>query len=216
MAPGPLVHGMTMGEMARYVNAGLEKPARLKVVEMDGWTRDMEWGETGRTWTPPSPNLRTPEAALAYPGTAMFESTNVSEGRGTEAPFLVFGAPWLEPESIEVDVPGFDIYPTGFTPRSSAAAGKPKWEGEECAGIRVRIEDPSAAEPYRLGLELVKDVTEDPEFEWRREGAALTWLLGTDDVFEALESGLSVDEIVAADAADHDAWRAARAEYLIY
>jgi uncharacterized protein YbbC (DUF1343 family) len=216
MAPGPLVHGMTMGEMAKYVNASLPQPAKLTVVEMDGWTRDMEWVETGRNWTPPSPNLRTPEAALAYPGTAMFESTNVSEGRGTEAPFLVFGSPWMEPETIQVDVPGFNIYPTGFTPRSSAAAGKPKWENEVCSGIRVRIDDANTAEPYRLGLELVKDASEDPEFEWRREGAALTWLLGTDDVFEALAAGLSVDEIVAADRADHDAWRQARQEFLIY
>ena len=216
MAPGPLVHGMTMGEMARYVNAGLRKPARLTVVEMEGWTRDMEWADTGRTWTPPSPNLRSAEAAIAYPGTAFLEATNVSEGRGTEAPFLVFGAPWLESDAVDVSVPGFELRPTGLTPRGSEAARHPKWMGEKCAGIRVRVADHSAAEPYRLGLELVKALSAQPEFEWRREGEALTWLLGTDKVFSALEEGKEVDEIVAADDADHEAWRAQRRDFLLY
>jgi uncharacterized protein YbbC (DUF1343 family) len=216
MAPGPLVHGMTMGEMARLVNAGLDEPAELSVVEMTGWTRDMEWEETGRAWTPPSPNLRTPDAAIAYPGIALLESTNVSEGRGTEAPFLVFGAPWMDPGSIDILVPGFEIRPTGFTPRGSAAARYPKWVGESCAGSRVRIQDRSAAKPYRLGIALLRELSDEPEFEWRRDGDALTWLLGTNRVFEALQEGKSVDEIVAADSADHEAWREARTGFLLY
>ena len=150
MAPGPLIHGMTMGEMARFVNSRLERAAALSVVEMTGWTRDMEWQDTGRTWTPPSPNLRSSDAAIAYPGIALLEATNVSEGRGTEAPFLVFGAPWVEPGATAVSVPGFELRPTGFTPRGSAASRQPKWQDEKCNGLRVRVTG-SLTRPCRTG-----------------------------------------------------------------
>src|SRR5262249_57179285 len=109
-APGPLVHGMTAGEMAQYVNGQRSKPARLTVVPMHGWKRGMSWAETGRTWVAPSPNLRSPEAALVYPGTALLEGTNVSEGRGTDTPFLLVGAPWLKAEAMIPTLPA-----TGLT-----------------------------------------------------------------------------------------------------
>jgi uncharacterized protein YbbC (DUF1343 family)/beta-glucosidase-like glycosyl hydrolase len=216
MAPGPLVHGLTMGEVARFVNDRSENPADLSVVEMAGWRRDMEWADTGRTWTPPSPNLRTADAAIAYPGTALFEATNLSEGRGTEAPFLVFGAPWMDPTAIEVSALGFELRPTGFMPRGSAASRHPKWVDERCEGLRVRVTDRSAAQPYRLGVALVQALAAQPGFEWRQNGEALTRLLGTDRVLAALEEGKSVDEIVAADLADHEAWRAVRQAALLY
>jgi uncharacterized protein YbbC (DUF1343 family) len=95
-APGPLVHGLTLGEMARHANAGLSPRAKLTVIGMRGWKRRMLWEDTGRPWLPPSPNLRSAQAALAYPGVCLLEATNVSEGRGTETPFLLLGAPWLK------------------------------------------------------------------------------------------------------------------------
>jgi uncharacterized protein YbbC (DUF1343 family)/beta-glucosidase-like glycosyl hydrolase len=216
LSPGPLVHGLTLGEMARFVNAGRENPARLTVVEMNGWTRDMEWADTGRRWFPPSPNLRSADAAIAYPGIAFLEATNVSEGRGTPTPFLVFGAPWMEASAIEVSVPGFELEETSFTPRGSAAAPHPKWADEECRGLRVRISDVAVAEPYRLGVTLVYALSQQPGFEWRQGGEALTRLLGTGRVLRALQDGGSVDEIIAADRSDHEAWRAARQVALLY
>jgi beta-glucosidase-like glycosyl hydrolase/uncharacterized protein YbbC (DUF1343 family) len=216
LAPGPLIHGMTMGEMATFVNASLESPARLTVIEMTGWTRDMEWRETGRTWIPPSPNLRTAEAALAYPGVALLEATNVSEGRGTEAPFLVFGAPWVEGGTLDVDVPGFDLAPARFTPRPSSAAPVPKWFGRECGGFEVEVVEDSDVQPYRLGVSILRAIAGHPDFEWRREGEALTWLLGTDRVHRDLAAGASVEEIVAVDRVDHEAWREARRQFLLY
>ncbi len=101
LAPGPLVHGLTLGEMARYVNGQLERPVRLTVVPMEGWKRSMTWAGTGRTWVPPSPNLRSAEAALAYPGTALLEATNVSEGRGTEAPSCSLALPGSTPPAYQ-------------------------------------------------------------------------------------------------------------------
>lgn len=216
MAPGPLVHGLTLGEMARFVNSQLDPPAELTVVPMQGWERRMTWEDTGRPWISPSPNLRSAEAALAYPGTAFLEGTNVNEGRGTAEPFLIIGAPWLNPATIQVSAPGFELEPTKFIPESSPAAPEPKYLDEECAGFRVVVTDRSTAEPYRLGVILVTELMKQPEFEWRREGAALTWLMGTPHLYEDFQASMSVDEIVAFDEDDHEAWRQERQPFLLY
>jgi uncharacterized protein YbbC (DUF1343 family) len=216
-APGPLVHGLTFGEMAKFANARLAKPARLTVVSMRGWRRSMTWADTGRPWVNPSPNLRSPEAALAYPGTALYESTSATEGRGTDAPFLLLGAPWLDGPRLAaaVSVPGFTLEPVTFTPRASEAAPEPKHRDVPCAGVRVRVTDARAARPYTLGVALLHALRRQPEFRWRRDGA-LDWLVGTRKLREALERGDSVQAIVDADASAIEAWRRQRAEILLY
>lgn len=220
LAPGPLVHGLTLGEMARYVNATLPTPARLTVVPMDGWRREMTWHDTGRPWVRPSANLLFADAALAYPGVALLEATNVSEGRGTPAPFLLLGAPWLDPAAIERDgspaVPGFELVPARFTPLPGYGAGNPKYRGEECFGLEVRVTDRTAASPYRLGIALLATLSAQPGFEWRRGGEALTWLLGTPRVGRQLREGAAIEAILAADAADHAAWVEDRRPALLY
>jgi uncharacterized protein YbbC (DUF1343 family)/beta-glucosidase-like glycosyl hydrolase len=216
MAPGPLVHGLTLGEMARYVNDRLARPARLKVVEMTGWRREMTWRDTGSAWVPPSPNLRSPEAALAYPGVALLESTNVSEGRGSEAPFLLAGAPWLDPAALRVEVPGFRFSPARFTPHASPAAPSLKYDGVECAGLRIEVTDAALADPYRLGVTLLAGLARQPGFEWRRQGAALGWLISSPALFDSLAAGKSVDQILAADESSVADWRAARRPFLLY
>jgi len=207
LAPGPLVHGLTLGEMARQVNSTRQQPARLTVVKMAGWQRTMTWNDTGRPWVPPSPNLRTAEAALAYPGIALFEATNVSEGRGTETPFLLLGAPWFEPGPKVQVRQGFELRPARFVPYPSPAAPKPKFLNQQCAGWRLSRIHPETARPYALGLELVAQLAAEPEFEWRRQGAALTWLLGTPRIYEMLAEGRPTREILAQDHADQIAWR---------
>jgi len=216
LAPGPLVHGLTMGEMARYVNSGLARPARLRVVAMKGWRRSMTWADTGLAWVPPSPNLRSPAATLAYPGVGLLEATNVSEGRGTEAPFLVLGAPWLDPSEVRISAPGFTLEPAQFTPAASPAAPHPKYLDEQCRGLRVGITDAAAAEPYRLGVTLLTTLQNLPGFEWRQDGAALTRMAGTPKLMEALRGGRTVEQILAADREDHEAWRRAREPALLY
>ncbi len=216
LAPGPLVHGMTLGEMARFVNSRLEVPARLTVVPMLGWNRNMVWADTGRDWISPSPNLRSAEAALAYPGTALLEATNLSEGRGTPDPFLLFGAPWLRPDELQLSVPGFALEAARFTPVASKAAPRPKFLDQSCVGRRVRIIDAHAAEPYSLGIALLHASMGRAEFEWLKNGDNLTSLLGTPRVLEDLKVGRSIEEILAADSADHDAWRETRKGALLY
>jgi beta-N-acetylhexosaminidase len=216
LAPGPLVHGLTVGEMARFVNQGLDKPAPLTVVRMKGWERSMTWADTGRAWVAPSPNLRSPEAAIAYPGIALLEASVVSAGRGTEEPFLYFGAPWIQPLELQVSVPGFELEPVTFTPSSSPAAPNPKFLDQECQGMRVHVTDPASAEPYRLGIELITALQDEAEFKWRRDGEALTWLVGTPRLLDDLQQGKTAQQIIEADKADHAAWRRARESALLY
>jgi len=217
-APGPLVHGLTSGEMARWVNADLRRPARLTVVRMQGWQRRMVWSDTGRPWVAPSPNLRSAEAALAYPGVCLLEATNLSEGRGTPSPFLLFGAPWLKASELaaRVEAPGFLLEPTRFTARGSTAAPDPKFDGERCQGLRVRVSDPHEASPYGLGVRLLVALRAlQPQFAWRHP-QALDRLVGTRRLREALERGDSVERILAADAEDIVAFRRARPAVLLY
>ncbi len=219
LAPGPLVHGLTLGEMARLVNAGRARPAHLTVVPMQGWSRAMTWVDTGRPWVPPSPNLRSAEATLAYPGTCLLEATNVSEGRGTESPFLLLGAPWMKADVVRVDVsaPGFALEPARFTPRGESVAREPKYQDRECLGLRVRVTDPRAAQPYALGIALLDALRKHhPEFRFSREGAGLDGLLGTRRVREGLEHGESVGAILARDAPARDSFARDRKPALLY
>ena len=216
MAPGPLVHGLTTGEMARYANAHREKEVRLTIIPMKGWKRSMVWADTGRTWVAPSPNLRTPEAAIAYPGTALVEATNASEGRGTEAPFLLLGAPWADSATLAaLAVPGFALEATKFTPHAAEAAPDPKYKDQECSGVRVKVTDARAAKPYMLGVALLTTLRKSKEFAWRSDGA-LDRLVGTRKLREALEKGETVDAIVEADAPAIEAFRKERRESLLY
>lgn len=215
-APGPLVHGLTLGEMARLANAARAKPAQLTVVAMEGWRREMRWRDTRRPWVPPSPNLRTADAALAYPGTCLFEATDATEGRGTEAPFLLLGSPWMSgPKLAEVRAPGFALEAASFTPKASEAAPAPKHVNVLCQGLRVSVTDARTARPYELGVRLLHALRTQPGFKWTREGA-LDWLVGTRSLRLALERGDTPEAILAADEADLAAWQRERAEFLLY
>ena len=218
LAPGPLVHGLTLGEMALVANRRREKPGRVSVVPMGGWARRMTWGDTGRPWVSPSPNLRSAEAALAYPGTCLLEATNATEGRGTEAPFLLIGAPWMKPEMVarEAATAGFAFETTTFTPEASPAAPDPKYRGVVCRGLRVRVTDAAAVRPFALGLRLLAALRRHSDFAWVREGAWLDTLLGTKSVRTALERGDPVETMLAADEPAIERWRRDRRAALRY
>jgi uncharacterized protein YbbC (DUF1343 family) len=223
-APGPLVHGLTMGEMARFANRRLDEPARLHVVPLAGWRRTMTWPDTGRSWIAPSPNLRTAEdlrtaeAALAYPGTCLLEATNVSEGRGSASPFLLIGAPWLRSAALaaRLHAPGFTFSAERFTPISSKAAPRPKYVGQAVQGLRVRVTAPAQARPYELGVRLLYELRrQQPELRWLRPDA-LDQLVGTRSLRAALERGDTVEAILAADQDEIDSFRLDRQPALLY
>ncbi len=219
MTPGPLVHGLTMAEIARVANAGRPKPASLSVVELQGWTRDLHWPDTGLPWVNPSPNLRSAAACLAYPGTCLLEGTTATEGRGTDAPFLKVGAPWLRAAEMAraIRVPGFTCEPTTFTPRASSAAPSPKHLDVPCEGLDIRVTDAQAAQPYRLGLTLLVEMKKrHAEFAWLREGSGFDRLVGTRSVRAAIDRGDTVDAIVAASATGIEEFRRSRQASLLY
>jgi uncharacterized protein YbbC (DUF1343 family) len=130
----------------------------------------------------------------------------------------LIGAPWLAPARLAsaVSAPGFKLEVTRFTPAASEAALHPKYEGQDCAGIRVRVTDASSVRPYTLGLAMLSALRGMPGFSWVRDGAALDTLLGTDRVRKALEAGESPAAIVAAGEAEIAAYRTARSSALLY
>src|SRR6185295_5130796 len=221
-APGPLVHGLTLGEMALLANARLSRPAALQVVRMRGWKRTMAWDDTGLRWVAPSPNLRSAEAALAYPGICLLEATNLSEGRGTEAPFLRFGAPWLDAASLGhalravAPATGFGLDTVTFVPRAGPADRAPKHEGLECHGLAVRVIDPHVVRPYAFGVAVLAALRAQPGFAWREGGAALGRLVGGNGLYRDLLAGRSPDQILAGDEAGIEAFRRERAPALLY
>ncbi len=171
--PLPVRHGLTIGELALYFNRTYSLGADLHVLRLQGWNRNWYWEDTKLAWINPSPNMRSPQAALLYPGVCLLEGTNVSEGRGTDTPFEVCGAPWINGEVLAnklhyLQLPGIDFHPVTFTPQSR------KFAGEVCGGVRLQITDRDSFMPYHFGLALlwtlatIHVATENPcEFGWR-------------------------------------------------
>ncbi|MBI5850472.1 MAG: DUF1343 domain-containing protein [Planctomycetes bacterium] len=150
----PIRHGMTLGELAHLFDVERALACSLSVIPMDGWQRSMLWEDTGLSWVNPSPNLRTPTQALLYPGVALLEPANVSVGRGTDTPFEVVGAPWLDGQALWSELrgralPGVAFTPLRFTPSSS------KHSQEDCGGVRIAVTDRAALDPLLAGITLI-------------------------------------------------------------
>ncbi len=133
--PIPNRHGMTSGELAKFVNAEFDIGCDLTVVEIRGWSRNQWFDETGLPWVMPSPNMPTLSTATVYPGACLIEGTNLSEGRGTTRPFEIMGAPWLDPEQLVRDLqaknlPGVLFRPLSFVPTFQ------KFSDELCRGVK--------------------------------------------------------------------------------
>lgn len=164
MFPIPIRHGMTIGELARMIAGeawlGAGVVVDLRVLPLRGWRRAMYYDETGLAWSRPSPNIPTLETAILYPGTCLVEGTNLSEGRGTDAPFQLVGAPFVDTlrcaaSARAIAAPGLRIAPAGFTPRSLAAAPDPKWKDAACAGVRIEVVDRRLLRPVRAAWTLL-------------------------------------------------------------
>lgn len=166
--PIPVRHGMTIGELAQYIHARERWTCSLTVLRMDGWRREWHWDDTGVRWDNPSPNMRSLTAALLYPGACLLEATNISEGRGTESPFEICGAPWIDGKKLAASVralnlPGIACSPIHFTPTAR------KFVGASCGGIHCTVTDRAAFQPYRFGLALLWALAahDRTAFQWR-------------------------------------------------
>jgi uncharacterized protein YbbC (DUF1343 family) len=222
----PVIHGMTMGEIARFYNG--EKLLRggvttqLHVVPMLGWQRSMWYDQTGLNWRKPSPNLLTLESILAYVGTCLFEAVNVSEGRGTDRPFELVGAAWLDNTRAvamlnDLKLKGVVFGAVDFTPVQKPYHGRPpELAGEPLKGVSMRVTDRDAFEPYKAGVALLWAVhaLHPDKLVWN--DAVLERLTATKRLKTMITSGRSPAEIFDSWQAEVDQFRGRRSAYLMY
>jgi len=208
----PIRHGLTLGELAGLFNGVKSMGVDLTVVALQHWTRETWFDDTGLTWVNPSPNMRNLVAASLYPGVGAIEMSNLSVGRGTDTPFQVVGAPWVDGPRLaaalnERAIPGLRVYPVSFTPRASAFAG------EACEGVFIVVTAREQLRPVRLGLELAAALHRLHPADFALDGVAT--LFGA-DVVQRIRRGEDTAAIAASWNGAEDQWRLQRAPFLLY
>ncbi|OQO92868.1 exo-beta-N-acetylmuramidase NamZ family protein [Saccharomonospora piscinae] len=213
-------HGMTVGELARYFAAEFLPGEGVRLDELDvvtarGWRRDQVFAETGLAWTPPSPNMPTPDTALVYPGTCLFEGTVFSEGRGTTRPFEILGAPevdwrWRE-EMTSLDLPGVAFRECYYVPTFG------KFTGETCGGLQLTVTDPGRFDAIRTAVDLIVTARRlyPGLFAWREDNF-IDLLTGSDRFRTMVDAGATTDEVVGSWRAELDGFTRKRQPYLLY
>ena len=211
--PLPVRYGLTIGELAQFYNAENHINADLHVIPMRNWHRNYFFESTGLKWIPPSPNLRTLKGSLLYPGLEILQNSGVSVGRGTEAPFEEFGAPWINGEEVAAmlnakGLPGVHFANQPFVPVSGLYAG------QRCGGVGVRVTDRAALRSMRVGLEIAAALHK--KYPDHFDVSKLLFLAGNDSTIQQLQSGTPVNEIIASWAKDLAAYDAVRRRYFLY
>jgi uncharacterized protein YbbC (DUF1343 family) len=222
--PIPMRHAMTIGELARLFNEEFGIGAEVEVIAMEGWRRDMYHDATGLPWVLPSPNIPTADTALVYPGTVLFEGTNLSEGRGTTRPFELVGAPRIVAERFadamnRLELPGVHFRPAVFEPTFH------KHAHQRCGGCQIHVLDRERFRPVATGVALLTAFrASDPEgFAWRappyeyeHEKLPIDILAGSSDVREQIERGMPAVEIARSWEAGVQAFVKIRERFLMY
>src|SRR5665647_351017 len=218
-------HGMTVGELARFFDGEFlqaEVGARLSeltVLQLSDWSREQTFADTGLTWVMPSPNMPTPETALLYPGTCLFEATSLSEGRGTTRPFEIIGAPYIDYKWAEAlagkEIPGVEFREAYFTPTFSKNLGK------VCGGVQIHVTDASALEAITVATHMMVEAKRlYAEFDWRLgdtyAGRWIDLLTGSTRFRDMLTAGAPAEEIVGAWRKELSDWNRRRDDYLLY
>lgn len=209
----PVRHGMTIGELARLFASEDGTGAKLEIVKMKNWHRDAYYDATGLPWTSPSPNLRSIAEVVLYPALGLVEGTNVSVGRGTEAPFERLGAPWIDGGALahtlaSAKLPGVSFAEATFSPESSI------YKGETCHGVSVSVTDRATFEPIRTGVAIAIALTTAYPMTWRIE--KMDGLLGDARTLDAIRSKRPLDEIVRSWDEGLAAFKAKRSGFLLY
>ena len=222
--PIPMRHGLTVGELAAFVNSEFGIRADLEVIQLDNWHREQWLDRTDLPWVMPSPNMPTLSTATVYPGTVLVEGTNLSEGRGTTRPFELIGAPFLDADRMAgclsaQNLPGARFRPVWFRPTFD------KWCGELCGGVQIHVTDRLCFQPFRTGLAILRAAIEvasgkfawrQPPFEYEYHKLPIDILTGTDRVRRQLDQGASPESIEAEWQRDLLSFRNVRARYLLY
>lgn len=228
--PIPIAHGMTVGELAAMIKgeAMLDslETLDLEVVAMRGWTRSMLWPETGLEWVNPSPAITDFETALVYPGMGLFEAAATNYGRGTQTPFRLIGAPWIDAarlagELSRLRLPGLGFEAVQFTPQSTGAgAFAPLFAGQELPGVKLTVSEAESVRPVEAGLHLLVAVVRHAESagqehvidkpEW------LARISGSDSLRRDIASGRNAEEIIASWRDEAHAFKRLRRPHLLY
>lgn len=219
--PLPQRHGMTVGELSKWVNSEFNIGAELEVFKLRGWHGEYFDQMEELLWIPPSPNIPHFKTALVYPITCLFEGTNISEGRGTANPFEYIGAPWIDPYKLneymkEKALAGILFRPVFFVPTFS------KYKGVECGGVQVLIKDRDKLDSYLTGLTLLKAILDlyPNEKIWLEpdEGDKYFFdlLIGTDQVRKELNKGKEPIDIINSWQKDKEQFMSVRRKYLMY
>jgi uncharacterized protein YbbC (DUF1343 family) len=222
--PIPMRHGMTIGELAQLFNEEFRIGADLEVSPMQGWRRETYFDQTGLPWVLPSPNLPTLDSAIVYPGTVLFEGTNVSEGRGTTRPFELIGAPWVVGEHFaaalnRLELPGVHFRPVVFEPTFH------KHANTSCGGCQIHVLDRASFRPVETGVALLEAFRacgqgafawRDPPYEYEHGKLPIDILAGSSALREQVAAGVPAREIARSWTAPVDEFAKRRARFLRY
>lgn len=224
----PQRHALTIGEVGRLCAAHFGSDCQLNVISMQGWRRDMYWGETSLPWVLPSPNLPTPEGCLVFCGSVLFEGTNISEGRGTTRALEMIGHPEIEAFSFadslnkrifDWGLEGFIIRPCVFLPTFQ------KHAGIACGGLQVHVTDPRKFKSWRFGQLLCRVLYEElganfkwshADYEYQSDRPAIDFINGTDKVRNWVENSGDLKTLETLELAGLDAYQDKRSNILLY
>ena len=222
--PIPMRHGLTIGELARLFNEEYGIGASLEVVAMRGWTRAQYFDETGVPWVMPSPNIPTLDSAIVYPGTVLFEATDISEGRGTTRPFEIIGAPWIDAERF-ADAMNARALPGVFFRAAFFEPTFQKHARQTCGGCQLHVLDRLAFQPVKTAVAMIEEFRrqdqgrfqwKEPPYEYEFEKTPIDIMWGSDRLRTAIDSGATADEIASAWEPEVAAFKEVRRPYLLY
>jgi len=204
---------MTVGEIALMLNAERNIGAELAIIKMENWQRGMWFDETGQGWVNPSPNMRSLTEATLYPGIGLLETTNLSVGRGTDTPFEVIGAPWLDGRKLALylngrNLKGVRFVPVGYTPKASV------FKDEKCGGVNIIVTDRNVFEPVGTGLEIALALHLLYPQDWQTD--KLNRLLVNDTAFQGINGQMSLSGLENGWQVALREFRARRMKFLLY
>jgi len=209
----PVRYGMTIGELARFFNDEKHLGADVRVIQIENWRRSMWFDATGLTWVNPSPNMRSLTQATLYPGVGLLETTNVSVGRGTDTPFEVLGAPWMDGAKLASylngrRIPGVRFVSVRFKPTASV------FKNEDCSGINIVITDRARFQPVLTGIEIAVALHSMFPSDWKVD--SYLRLLVNSDTLDRLKRGETAEELIRAWTPGLETFRRQRTRALLY
>jgi uncharacterized protein YbbC (DUF1343 family) len=211
--PVPVRYGLTIGELAQFYNTENHINCQLHVIAMRNWHRNYFFESTGLRWLPPSPNLRTLKGAILYPGLEILQNAGVSVGRGTEAPFEEFGAPWMNGGEVSAELNAKNLVGVHFVNQPFIPVSG-LYAGQRCGGVGIRVADRGAVRSMRIGMEIAALLHK--KYPEHFDVAKILFLVGNDETVKQLEAGTAPEQIVASWAKSLAEFDAVRRRYFLY